>query len=158
MFVSDIINATSSFMDSGGSILGLVILFGIALGVMALLFFVSSNIEKYRRFKKLFRFLYGCFGYCAYGMLTVAVIGVPVYLGYVGFITASANPEGLIEFVKWTGIILGGFIGFVLVGYCTKNRVWKRIFKFHRVEKENKIYRDNLRDMPIDLNKNVVEE
>ena len=150
MFLSDIINATSSFLDSGGSVFGLIILLGIALGVMSILFYISSNIEKYHKLKKLFRFLYSCFSYCAYGMLTIAIVGVPVYLGYIGLNYAQDNPEGLMEFVKWTGIILGGFIGFILVGYVTKNRVWKKILIYHKQEKEESTYKKIMDELPIE--------
>jgi len=150
MFTNDILNATSSFMNSGGSILGLVILMGIAFGVLAILFYVSSNIEKYKRFKKIFKIFYSCFSYCAYGLLTVAIIGVPVYLGYLGIIYAQDNPEGSLEFIKWTGIIIGGFIGFTFVGYCTKNRIWKKIFKYHKQEKDEKNYKESMEELPIE--------
>ena len=78
-------------------------------------------------------------------MLTVAVVGFPVYLGYLGINVASENPETTLEVGKWIGIIVGCFVGFTIVGYCTKNRIWKRIWKFHKIETE---YKENVKELP----------
>ena len=125
-----------------------LIMVGIGAGVLALLFFVSGNISKYRRAKKIFKFLYTCFSYCAYGMLTVAVVGIPCFVGWNLIQYAGNNPEGSVEFLKWSGIAIGAFIGFTLLGYATKNRIWKRIWKFHKLEKENKEYKKNMDELP----------
>lgn len=144
------INATTS-LATGTNLLGIlipIILVGIAAGVIVLLLNISISIEKYRRFKRLFKFLAKTLGYVSYGTLTLAVIGIPCVLGYYGLSYAGDNPGSLIEVAKWTGIIAGGYAGLALLGYAAKNRIWKRIFKYHKIETENKEYKDNLKEMP----------
>ena len=133
-------NATSSIElgDTVTNILFPLLVVGIGVGIMALLFFVSGNISKYRRVKNLFHFLYKCFSYSAYGMLTVAVVGIPCFVGWNALQYVGNNPEGSLEFFKWVGIIVGALVGFGVVGYITKNRIWKRIFKYHRIESDAK--------------------
>ena len=140
-------NATSGIngFDSITGVGGIIVLVAIAVGVLAILFTISADISKYRRFKNLLTSLSKTFSYCAFGMLTVAVIGVPVYLGYLGINQVGNNPEGAIIVGKWVGIIVGCFIGFTLVGYATKNRVWKRIYRFHKQEKQ---IQDNIKELP----------
>jgi len=140
--------ANTTMIGGGNTIfnmLGIVILIAIATGVMAILLNVSANIEKYHRFKRILKLLGKSFSYCAYGMLTVAIIGVPVFLGYNLLNAAVDNPEASLEVFKWIGIIAGAFVGFTLVGYATKNRIWKRIWKFH---KEDQLYKDTMKELP----------
>jgi len=145
-------NVTSNF-DTINSIGGLfvpIITLAIALGVIYVLFMVSASIEKYRRFKKLFTSLAKVFGYAAYGSLTLVVVGVPCLAGYWLFTTASSNPEATINILKPVGIIFGLFLGVTLLGYATKNRIWKRIFKYHKEEKQLKIIKENIKEMPVE--------
>jgi len=133
------------------SVLSIVAVLAIAIGIMAILFIVSSNIEKYRRFKRILKTLGKSFSYCAYGMLTVAIVGIPVFLGYNLLTVAADNPEASFEVFKWIGIFAGAFVGFTLVGYATKNRIWKRIFKYHKIEKEQKEYKENMEKLPLSV-------
>jgi len=138
------VNVTSSF-DTVYNIWTPFILIAISVAILGILFTVSTDISKYRRFKKLFKHLSKMFNYCAYGMLTVAVIGFPCYLAYIGINVVSENPGTMIEIGKWTGVIFGAFIGFTLVGYVTKNRIWKRIWKYHKIETQ---YKNNMKELP----------
>ena len=147
------VNTTAGFNTmTGGGIIGIILLLAIAIGILAILLTVTSNIDKYRRFKKFFKLLAKSFSYCAYGMLTVAVIGFPVYLGYIGINMASENPESTIEVGKWIGIITGTLIAFGVVGYITKNRIWKRLFKYHKMEKNQRLYKEQMKELPTKTN------
>ena len=128
-------NATAYTTNTGGSVITIVVLMGVCVSILAILFYVSGNIEKYRRFKKTFTYLYKLFSYAAYGLLTVAVVGLPLLGVYQLSQMVSDNPGSAIEMAKNIGIIVGAFIGLSLVGYATKNRVWKRLFKYHAEEK-----------------------
>ena len=142
-------NLTGNF-DTVSSVGGLFIpllVLGIAAGAIYVLFMMSASIEKYRRFKKLFTSLSKVFGYAAYGSLTVVVVGVPCLAGYWAFTTAASNPEGTINILKPMGIIVGLFIGVTMLGYATKNRIWKRIFKFHNEEKLLKEVKENVKEL-----------
>ena len=137
-------NCTSNF-NTGVNLIGPVFMIGITLGIITILLYVSSSFAKYQRFKKLFRNLAKTFSYAAYGALTIVVIGIPCLLGYLGLSVAADNPEGSFEMLKWIGIIVGGFIGLSLLGYATKNRIWKRVFSYHRQERE---YKETAQELP----------
>lgn len=143
-------NTTSNFntINSVGGLFIPIVTLGIALGAIYVLFMVSASIEKYRRFKKLFTSLSHIFSYAAYGSLTVIVVGVPCLVGYWVFNAASSNPGATVDIFKPVGIIFGLFIGVTLIGYVAKNRVWKRIFKYHKEEQLLKDVKDNMLELP----------
>lgn len=135
-------NATTfEFLSNNGVVTNVflpLILIGVTLIAITVLLNISADLKKYRRFMKLFKYLSKSFSYCAYGMLTVAIIGLPVFLAYNLVNVAAANPEGTGVFLKYVGIIIGAFIGFTCIGYLTKNRVWKNLSKFYKNEKQLK--------------------
>ena len=143
-------NTTASFDNIAGvgNLFTMLVVLGVAAGAIYVLLIMSSSIEKYRRFKRLFTSISKVFGYAAYGSLTVAVVGVPCLAGYWLFTTASSNPTATVDILKPMGIILGLFAGVTILGYVTKNRIWKRIFKFHNEEKMLKDVKDNIKDLP----------
>ena len=107
---ASVINGMDSVFNTGG----MIILIAIAIGILAILFTVSADYSKYKRVKKILRSLSKMFSYCAYGMLTVAVVGVPLYMAYIGVNMVGDNPEGATELGKWIGIGALAFIGFSL--------------------------------------------
>ena len=127
---------TTTGLDSVGNLLGIVILILIALGIMSILFYISSDISKYRRIKKISKFFFKLFSFAAYGLLTITVIIIPLFFGWQLISYASDNPGNVIETGKWIGIIIGGLFGMAGIGYVTRNRIWKRIFEYHRINKE----------------------
>jgi len=152
--VGQMVNATASF-DSATNIFPIFASIIIAAGVLALLFYVSTSIENFRKFKritKVFRFLYKSLSYAAYGGLTVVVIGGPVLLAYHGFNAAQDNAADIIPGLVFIGKILLVFVGLALLGWFMKTRVWSRIFKYHKVEKDLKVYKDNIKELPGEIN------
>lgn len=137
IFNSGMTNATASIgpYSGPGGIFIFLVLMGVCVGILAILFYVTGNIEKYRRFKKTFTYLYKLFSYAAYGLLTVAIVGLPLLGVYQLSQMVGDNPSSAIEIAKNIGIVVGIFAGLALVGYATKNRVWKRLFKYHAEEK-----------------------
>ena len=61
----------------------------------------------------------------------------------------GAAEGGHFEIVKWAGLILGSFVGFAIVGYVTKNRIWKKIWKYHKEEKSQDLYKEQMKELPI---------
>ena len=142
------VNATNSFYNGGDTITNIflpIILIAIATTTLAVLLHVSASIEKYRRFKRLFTYLAKTLSYAAYGSLTIVIIGIPIVGLYWVGTTVQSNPEGSIEILKWIGIMASGYIGLTLLGYATKNRIWKRIVKFRKIDKE---YKNNIKELP----------
>lgn len=143
-------NVTANFdtMAGVGNLFTMLVVLGIAAGAIYVLLIMSSSIEKYRRLKKLFINLSKVFGYTAYGSLTLVVVGVSCIAGYWLFTTASSNPETTVNILKPMGIIFSLFVGVTLLGYITKNRIWKKIFKYHKEEKQLKQVQENIKEMP----------
>lgn len=143
-------NATSSFntMTDIGPVFVLLGIFAIAMGIMVSLSYVAGSLEKYRRFKRILSFFGKTLNYAAYGSLTVVIIAIPCLVGYWGLSVASENPSSSLEVLKWVGIIAGGYAGLTILGYATKNRWWKRIFKYHKAEKDQKAYVENMAELP----------
>jgi hypothetical protein len=144
------VNATSSFntMTDIGPVFILLGVFAIAMGVMLSLSYVAGSLEKYRRFKRILSFFGKTLNYAAYGSLTVVIIAIPCLVGYWGLSVASENSSGSFELLKWVGIIGGGYVGLTILGYATKNKWWKRIFKYHKAEKDQKTYVETMADLP----------
>jgi len=142
-------NVTSTFdtISGVGNLFTMLVVLGVAAGAIYVLLIMSSSIEKYRRFKKLFTNISKVFGYAAYGSLTIVVVGVPCIAGYWLFTTASNNVETTVNVLKPMGIIFCLFVGVTFLGYFTKNRIWKRIFSFHAEEKQVKNIKDNIDDI-----------
>lgn len=151
------VTSSSDTISGLGGVLMLVVLGGIAMGVFYVLLSAASSLDRYKRFKKVWRRIGFVFNYAAYGLLTVAVVGVPIYTGYMVFNIARDNVEATTEIVKDIGMILGVFIGLVMVGFVTKNRIWKKLFKYHRlvkqeqkeIEKQNEIWDEIPKDINI---------
>lgn len=144
------VNATSA-VDTVGSIGPILVLIGvvaIATGVLASLSYIAGSLEKYRRFKRILSFFGKTLSYAAYGSLTVVIIAIPCLVGYWGLSVASENPSGSLELLKWIGILVGGYAGLTVLGYATKKRWWKRIFKYHKAEKDQKAYIKNMEELP----------
>jgi len=122
----------SNFGAGAGNILIMFVILGVACAGIYLLLYTASSLQRYKRFKKFFLWLGSTFKYAGYGTLTVVVIGTPVLFAYWGFNYAVDNAEFSIEIFKWIGIFAGIFIGLAILGYATKNKIWKKLFKYHR--------------------------
>jgi len=123
---------------SGGSVFTVILLALVCCCLIAVLLYISASIKKYRRFKALFKRFSKTFSYAGYGLLTVVIIGLPVYLAYTTYTVASENKEASWEVLKWVGYIFLAYIGLTLIGFATKKRIWKRIYKYHKTEKDYK--------------------
>jgi len=146
-------NSTAA-IDAGGTmsnILPVILMVGIAAAALTILLTASQSIEKYRRFKRMLNFLAKTLGYAAYGSLTIVIIGVPCLAGYWMFTTTAANPQGTIDILQPIGIIIGLFIGLALLGYATKNKIWTKIFKYHKEEKQQKQIKENMKELPVGI-------
>ena len=131
-------NITSNF-NTNFTIFVPFILIGIALAVISMMLYASSDLAKYHRFKDVLKKIARSFQYTAYGILTFVVVAVPVYLGYILFTAAAENPSDSLEVLKWISIIVGAYIGFTILGWVTKNRIWIRLKNFKEADQHKKI-------------------
>jgi len=140
-------NVTAGF-DTATNIFPIFVGIFVAAGVLALLFYASSGIERFRKLKritKIFKFLYRSLSYAAYGGLTVVVIGGPVLLAYNGYNVARDNAADIMPTLMFIGKILLVLIGLALLGWFMKIKVWSKLFKYHKQEKE---IRENMQELP----------
>jgi len=145
--VGQMTNVTATF-DSATNMFPIFASIVLAIGILALLFYASASIEKFRKLKrvtKVFKFLYKSLSYAAYGGLTVVVIGGPVLLAYNGFNAARDNAADIMPGLIFIGKILLVFVGLALLGWFMKTRVWGKLFKYHKEEKQIK---DNIKELP----------
>jgi len=115
----------------GDTLLGFAIL-GIACIIIFFLFYFASSLDRYKRLGNFFRWLSRIFKYAGYGCLTVAVVGIPCYVGYLALEYGKENIEITYETLITIGTWIGIFMGVVLIGFVTEKRIWKKLFKHHR--------------------------
>lgn len=135
-------NVTTQFMPDGlGTASDIILIIGvlaISIGTLSILLYTAQSLEKYQRFKNIFKKIAGTLNYAAYGTLTLVIIATPCYLGYIGLTYTVENPGNVLPLMKWIGIIGGLYIGMTLLGYITKNKIWTKIFKHRKEDKKEK--------------------
>jgi len=144
-------NLTSGYgFDTANNLIGLLFILAISSGMLLLLTYVSSSFERFKRFTRLIK-LIKSFGktlnYAAYGGLTVVVIVAPVIMLYYGGSAAADNSEALIPVAKYAAIFIGIYAGLVIVGYISKNKIWRKIFNYRKRLQSEK-YAENIKELP----------
>jgi hypothetical protein len=133
------VNVTSGF-DTTTNLFGILFLVVIGAIICMALLYAAQSYEKFKKFKRImsiFKILYKSLNYFAYGSLTIIVIGGPAILGYYSLEYGVANSESIYPLLRIIGIGIGAYTIIALVGYATKKRIWKRLFKFREMEKES---------------------
>ena len=133
-------NVTSN-LNTSYNMIPLVLAFGAATAMLAILFYTASDIKRFRKFTNLvriFKFLARTLSYAAYGGLTVVIIIAPCLLLFVSVKTAQANAGSILPILKWLGLIVGAYIGLAGIGWFMKGKVWSKLFKYYREEKQTK--------------------
>lgn len=133
------LNVTSG-MDNATNLFGVLFLVVVGALVCMALLYAAQSYEKFKKFKRImmiFKTLYKSLNYFAYGSLTIIVIGGPAILGYYSLEYGVANSESVYPLLRIVGIGIGAYTLIALVGYITKKRIWKRIFKFREMAKES---------------------
>lgn len=131
-------NCTITPMVSGGPDFGFVVpllAFGISAFMIVILFRISASFAKYQRFIKVLRSIAATANYVAYGVLTFIVVVIPSMAGYWALNIAANDPGPFIEVLKWVGFIIAAYVGFAVLGYVTKKRVWLRLKTFKEQSK-----------------------
>jgi len=139
--VMQMVNATGQYFDTGTNLFGIFAVVAIAIGIMAILLYASTSIEHFKKFKRIYRVLFylaRMVYYFAFGALTIVVIGGPCILGYYAFQSASENAESIIPMLQTIGFYALIFIGVSVLGFIMQKKVWSKLFKYHKIEKENK--------------------
>ena len=133
------VNITSG-LNTTTNMLGVLFLIVVGALVCMALLYAAQSYEKFKKFKRImrvFHVLYKSLNYFAYGSLTIIVVGGPAILGYYSLEYGVANSESIYPLLRIVGIGIGIYTLIALVGYVTKKRIWKRIFKFREMAKES---------------------
>ena len=133
------LNLTSGF-DTATNLFGVLFLVVIGAIVCMALLYAAQSYEKFKKFKRImrvFKFLYKSLNYFAYGSLTIIVVGGPAILGYYSLEYGVANSESIYPLLRIIGIGIGAYTLIALVGFATKKRIWKRLFKYREMERES---------------------
>jgi len=143
-------NVTSISNTSGDivSLLGILLAITIISVVLSALLTVSRSYHDYKRLKNIINIIIKLLDYTAYGLLTIVAIGAPCLLGYAVYQHAINNPGSTGNFLKNIGIVVLAILGTASLGYLTKERIWKRIFEFHKKSVQEKEYKQNLKQLP----------
>ena len=126
-------------VDSFGSIYGIisiVLMIGAAFGILSILTYISSSMEKYKRFKHLLSIIYHSTSYAAYGALTFILVVGPCIVVYHLIQFSASNAEASYEVLRWIGIIIGGYALFGGIGYFAKKHIWSKIASYIQLEEQ----------------------
>lgn len=149
--MNPVVNVTSTMNNVTNMFPVLVAIVG-GLAAFIILLYVSSDIERFRKFKRLtkaFKYLARSLSYAAYGGLTIIVIVGSVIVLYNVAQTAQENASSIIPVLKWVGIAIGAYAGLTAIGWFMKKKVWAKIFKYHREEKLKTKYKEQMKELPV---------
>ena len=126
-------NVTSIASPSGTivEILGMTLIILIATVIISVLISVTRGYNYYKKYTKIINFIIKLLDYSIYGLLTIIVIGAPCVIGWAIYQHAINNPGSTGNFLKIVGISVALFTSLTTIGYLTKERIWKRLFKYH---------------------------
>ena len=105
---------------SWGSTVIVVGFWGLLAGFLAIFLSISlSSFDRYKKSRKIIRWLTNSFGYFGYGTLALIFISIPCGIAYWMYSNAKA---GNVMPLWVTGALIGGYIVIALIGYVFK--IW----------------------------------
>jgi hypothetical protein len=113
---------------------GLITLFGLMAIILSVLIIGLSGIKGFKRVKRLLLWFAKTIRYFGYGILTIAYLGIPIYLIY---LLEQQAVEGNYVPIKWVGYVVGGYAVICLIGFIAK-KVVDRFKKLNKITNKNK--------------------
>jgi len=128
-------NTTSSYESSSNTVYNIGGLFLAILAIIAiivLLAYIASSQERYESLGKILEFLVNSAYYFVFGLLAIAIVGVPGYLIYLLYNYAVLDGHGgeLLPYFQWVGIIVVAFFGISALGYVFKKKIFDKIYEY----------------------------
>jgi len=106
------------------------------LGFLAIFLSISlSSFDRYKKSRKIIRWLANSFSYFGYGTLALIFLSIPCGIAYWMFSNAKA---GNVMPLWVTGIIIGGYFAIVLLGYIFKTWIIDKIKTYENQLNKNK--------------------
>ena len=105
---------------SWGSTVIVVGFWGLLAGFLAIFLSISlSSFDRYKKSRKIIRWLTNSFGYFGYGTIALILLSIPCGIAY--WMYSNAKAGNVMPF--WvTVVIIGGYITIALIGYVFK--IW----------------------------------
>lgn len=132
------LNMTTSAMSSMSSLSGWGSIFLVLIIVciaLSFLMFAFSNIQRFKKLKKIFLFLGNSFKYFGWGCLSIFVLTIPSVVIY--YFVKEAGQGNYIP-LKWIGYIIGGYVIISFIGYIIKKYLIDRIKNLTKQEQGGK--------------------
>ena len=105
---------------SWGSTVIVVGFWGLLAGFLAIFLSISlSSFDRYKKSRKIIRWLTNSFGYFGYGTIALILLSIPCGIAYWMYSNAKA---GNVMPLWVTGALIGGYIVIALIGYVFK--IW----------------------------------
>jgi len=142
------VNLTTTATTDGAYIMGVILIIAIMFIIISVLCSMARSYADYKRIKKFLLLIGPLFSYAGYGLLTIVVVGTPCLIGYILYQHASQNPGATSFFLSRLLWVIIGFSALVGIGYVTKERLWSRIFEYHKKSVEETTYKENQKELP----------
>ena len=143
---SAMMNVTMNTGDTMFSMVGVVLVIGVAIGVISLLIYSVRSQYNYEKFGRFFKFLYSSSYYFGFGLLALVIVAVPGYFIWFlwNYTVIEGNTGSFIELAKWIGILIGAYIGISGIGFLFKKKFVDKLVE-RRKQTE---YQENSKELP----------
>ena len=143
---SSMMNATMSTGDTMFNVVGVVLVIGVAIGVLSILIYSVRSQYNYEKFGIFFKFLYSSLYYFGFGLLALVIVAVPGYFIWFlwNYTVVEGNTGSFIELAKWIGILIGAYIGISGIGFLFKKKFVDKLVE-RRKQTE---YKGNSKELP----------
>jgi hypothetical protein len=114
-------NTFGSFLGGGGffAMLAIIVVIALIIAILAIL----TNWESYKKMKGVVGWLFNTLGFFIYGIMTIALIGIPAFLVYTLAKAAKGNPTIFL----WVGGIIVAYFAISGLGWLFKKYIYSRI-------------------------------
>jgi len=132
-----IVNYTIGSIDysSDASMIGGLFLAILAIiAILVFLAYVASSQARYDNLGKILEFLVNSAYYFVFGLMAIAIVGVPGYLIYLLYNYAVLDGHGgeILPYFQWVGIIVAAFFGISVLGYIFKKKIFDKINEYRK--------------------------
>lgn len=143
---SSMMNCTMNTGDTMFNMVGIVLVIGLAIGILSILTYSVQSQYNYEKFGRFFKFLYESLYYFGFGLLALVIVAVPSYFVWFlwNYTVIEGNTGSFLEVAKWIGILIGAYIGISGLGFLFKK---KFVDKFVERKKQTE-YKENSKELP----------
>jgi len=143
---SAMMNATMNTGDTMFSMVGIVLVIGVAIGVFLLLTYSVRSQYNYEKLGRFFKFLYESLYYFGFGLLALVIVAVPGYFIWFlwNYAVIEGNTGSFVEVAKWIVIIIVAYIGISGLGFFFKKKFVDKLIERRKQTK----HKENIKELP----------